>query len=110
VIPQTSPIGESLRSPYLHFPKDVAKARANKLDKFHPMDLYIYFYYGPVSVGGCDSPYFLESAAAIQKGVKEGSPVGAEGISQNQFNQQSSSAEDVRCGTRFFDGTGNGGW
>ena len=51
--------------------EDVARARANKLDKFHPMDLYIYFYYGPASVGGCASPYFLESAAAIQKAVKE---------------------------------------
>jgi hypothetical protein len=50
--------------------EDVARARANKLDKFHPMDLYIYFYYGPASVGGCASPYFLESAAAIQKAVK----------------------------------------
>jgi len=49
---------------------DVARARANKLDKFHPMDLYIYFHYGPASVGGCASPYFLESAAAIQKAVK----------------------------------------
>jgi hypothetical protein len=35
------------------------------------MDLYIYFYYGPASVGGCASPYFLESAAAIQKAVKD---------------------------------------
>jgi hypothetical protein len=35
------------------------------------MDLYIYFYYGPASVGGCASPYFLESAAAIQQAVKE---------------------------------------
>ncbi len=51
--------------------EDVAKARANKLDKFHPMDLYIYFYYGPASVGGCASPYFLESVATIQKAVKE---------------------------------------
>jgi hypothetical protein len=51
--------------------EDVARARANKLDKFHPMDLYIYFYYGPASVGGCASPYFLESAAAIQQAVKE---------------------------------------
>ena len=50
---------------------DIAKARANKLDKFHPMDLYIYFHFGPASVGGCASPYFLESAAAIQKAVKE---------------------------------------
>jgi hypothetical protein len=51
--------------------EDIAKARANKLDKFHPMDLYIYFYFGPASVGGCASPYFLESAAAIQKTVKD---------------------------------------
>ena len=29
--------------------EDVARARANKLDKFHPMDLYIYFYYCPNS-------------------------------------------------------------
>jgi hypothetical protein len=50
---------------------DIAKARANKLDKFHPMDLYIYFHFGFVSVGDCTSPYFLESAAAIQKTVKE---------------------------------------
>jgi hypothetical protein len=51
--------------------EDIAKARANKLDKFHPMDLYIYFYFGPASVGGCASPYFLESAVAIQKAVKD---------------------------------------
>jgi hypothetical protein len=63
---------------------DTAKAHTNKLDKFHPMDLYIYFHFGPVvyyesmkrnfgpvRVGGCASPYFLESAAAIQKDVKE---------------------------------------
>jgi len=50
---------------------DIAKARANKLDKFHPMDLYIHFHFGPASMGGCASPYFLESAAAIQKAVKE---------------------------------------
>ncbi len=31
---------------------DIAKARANKLDKFHPIDLYIYFHFGPASVGG----------------------------------------------------------
>jgi hypothetical protein len=49
----------------------IAKARANKLDKFHPMDLYIHFHFGPASMGGCASPYFLESAAAIQKAVKE---------------------------------------
>jgi hypothetical protein len=35
------------------------------------MDLYIYFHFGPASVGGCASPCFLESAAAIQKAVKE---------------------------------------
>ena len=40
----------------------IAKARANKLDKFHPMDLYIHFHFGPASMGGCASPYFLESA------------------------------------------------
>jgi hypothetical protein len=51
---------------------DIAKARSNKLNKFHPMELYIYFHFGPASVGGCDSPYFLESAAAIQKAVKSG--------------------------------------
>jgi hypothetical protein len=50
---------------------DISKARANKLDKFHPMDLYIYFFFGPVSVGGCVSPYFLENAVAIQKVVKD---------------------------------------
>jgi hypothetical protein len=50
---------------------DIAKGRANKLDKFHPMDLYIHFHFGPASMGGCASPYFLESAAAIQKAVKE---------------------------------------
>jgi hypothetical protein len=34
------------------------------------MDLYIYFHFGSVYVGG--SPYFLESAIAIQKTVKAG--------------------------------------
>ena len=48
----------------------VSTARANKLDKFHPMELYLYFHFGPASVGGCDSPYFLETAAAIQEAVK----------------------------------------
>jgi hypothetical protein len=37
----------------------IDQARANKLHKFHPMDLYIYFHFGPVSVSGCDSPYDL---------------------------------------------------
>jgi hypothetical protein len=50
----------------------LANARTNKLHKFHPMDLYIYFHFGPACVGGCASPYFLESAAAIQKAVKAG--------------------------------------
>ena len=48
-----------------------ANARAQKLDKFHPMDLYLYFHFGPASVGGSGSPYFLETAEAIQKAVKE---------------------------------------
>ncbi len=30
----------------------VSTARANKLDKFHPMELYLYFHFGPDSVGG----------------------------------------------------------
>ncbi len=34
------------------------------------MELYIFFHFGPVSVGGCASPYFLESAASIQKAVQ----------------------------------------
>jgi hypothetical protein len=51
--------------------EDVAKARTNKFDKFHPMDLYIYFYYGPANVGDCTSPYFLENATVIQKAVKD---------------------------------------
>jgi hypothetical protein len=50
----------------------LATARTNKLLKFHPMELYIYFQFGPASVGGSASPYFLESAAAIQKAVKAG--------------------------------------
>jgi len=50
----------------------LANARTNKLHKFHPMELYIYFHFGPACVGGCASPYFLESAAAIQKAVKAG--------------------------------------
>ena len=49
--------------------EDIAKTRSNKLNKFHPMELYIYFHFGPASVGGCASPYFLESAAEIQKAV-----------------------------------------
>jgi hypothetical protein len=48
----------------------IAKTRSNSLHKFHPMELYIYFHFGPASVGGCASPYFLESAAAIQKAVQ----------------------------------------
>ena len=32
--------------------------------------MHIYFFFGPVSVGGCVSPYFLETAAAIQKAVQ----------------------------------------
>jgi hypothetical protein len=35
------------------------------------MDLYNYFHFGPAIVGCCVSPYFLESATAIQKDVKE---------------------------------------
>jgi hypothetical protein len=35
------------------------------------MDLYIYFFFGPASVGGCASPYFLENTVAIQKVVKD---------------------------------------
>ena len=53
----------------------LVNARRNKLHKFHPMELYIYFHFGPASVGGCVSPYFLESAAAIQKAVKAGESV-----------------------------------
>ena len=48
-----------------------ANARAQKLDKFHPMDLYLYFHFGPASVGGSGSPYFLETVEGIQKAVKE---------------------------------------
>jgi hypothetical protein len=36
------------------------------------MELYIYFQFGPASVGGSASPCFLESAAAIQKAMKAG--------------------------------------
>jgi len=50
----------------------VATARTNQLLKFHPMELYIYFQFGPASVGGSASPCFLESAAAIQKAMKAG--------------------------------------
>ena len=32
-----------------------AHAPAQKLDKFHPIDLYVYFTYGPAVLGGCDS-------------------------------------------------------
>ena len=48
----------------------LANTRTNKLHKFQPMDLYIYFHFGPVSVGGCASPYFLESTVTIQKALK----------------------------------------
>jgi hypothetical protein len=51
---------------------DIVKARSNKLHKFQSMDLYIYFHFGPGSVGGCTSPYFLESTAEIQRAVKGG--------------------------------------
>ena len=48
----------------------VSTSRANKFDKFHPMELYLYFHFGPASVGVCGSPYFLETAEAIQEAVK----------------------------------------
>ncbi len=47
-------------------------SRTKKLDKFHPMYLYLYFHFGPTVVGGCDSPYFLGAAEAIQQAVETG--------------------------------------
>ena len=46
--------------------------RVKKLDKFHPMYLYLYFHFGPAAVGGCDSPYFLETTEVIQQEVDAG--------------------------------------
>jgi hypothetical protein len=52
-------------------------AHAKKIDKFHPMYLYLYFHFGSTGVGDCDSPYFPETAEAIQLVSREeyGSPV-----------------------------------
>ena len=36
--------------------EDVSTARANKLDKFHPMELYLYFHFGSASVGDLPCP------------------------------------------------------
>jgi hypothetical protein len=36
------------------------------------MDLCLYFHFGPAAVGGCDSPYFLETAEATQQAVEAG--------------------------------------
>jgi hypothetical protein len=47
----------------------LATVRVKKLDKFHPMYLYLYFHFGSATVGGCDSPYFLETSEVIQEGV-----------------------------------------
>jgi hypothetical protein len=80
---QVSDIQEELREAYFNFltsdnpPEPVssedeatkagrldmlANARTNKLHKFHPMDLYIYFHFGSPSVCGCASPYFVGGA------------------------------------------------
>jgi len=47
----------------------IVQSRSNSLHKFHPMELFIFFHFGPTSVGDCASPYFLESVEAIQKAV-----------------------------------------
>ena len=36
-----------------------AHALAQKLDKFHPIELYVYFAYGPAVLGGCGSVYII---------------------------------------------------
>jgi hypothetical protein len=36
------------------------------------MYLYLYFHFGPAAVGGCDSPYFLETNEVIQQEVDAG--------------------------------------
>jgi hypothetical protein len=46
-----------------------AHALAQKLDKFHPIELYVYFAYGPAVLGGCGSVYFLKEAKDIQASV-----------------------------------------
>jgi hypothetical protein len=66
---------ETTKTGYLNM---LVNAHTNKLHKFHPMDLYIYFHFGSASVGGCANPYFLESAAAIQKTVKAGECINRE--------------------------------
>jgi hypothetical protein len=44
----------------------------SKIYHFHQMYLYLYFHFGSDGVGDCDSPYFLETAEAIQQVVEAG--------------------------------------
>ena len=46
-----------------------ADVMAEKFDKFHPIELYVYFAYGPAVLGGCASVYFLKEAKDIQVSV-----------------------------------------
>jgi hypothetical protein len=40
-----------------------------KFEKFHPVELYLYFHYRPGVLGGCVSVYFLKEAKDIQPPV-----------------------------------------
>ena len=46
-----------------------AHVLAQNPDKFHPIELYVYFAYGPTVLGGCGSVYFLKDAKDIQASV-----------------------------------------
>ena len=46
-----------------------ARAQDKKFEKFHPVELYLYFHYGPAVLGGCASVYFLKEAKDIQAAV-----------------------------------------
>ena len=46
-----------------------ALAMAQKFEKFHPIELYVFFAYGPAVLGGCGSVHFLKEAKDIQASV-----------------------------------------
>ena len=59
----------------------------NKLEKFHPMELYLYFHFGLTSGGVCDIPYFLETDEIIQKTVKSGDVVNREQLCKRNTDE-----------------------
>jgi hypothetical protein len=82
----------------------LTRARVSRLDKFHPMDLYLYFHFGPATVGGCGSPYFLESAEAIQQAVKTGECSNRDDLSKRNDKELVEKAQ-VKKGKRLLTST-----